>query len=105
MARLANFNGVSETLPGIAKLASLRRARKRVKIIGFLGKKTEDDSQQQSLQTTRRLALGLASITLVGSTCNGVSLAENNGFWIDGPLPVPSADNSKRSCCQFSVSD
>ncbi|KAF3453537.1 hypothetical protein FNV43_RR03977 [Rhamnella rubrinervis] len=94
MARLANFNGVSETLPGISKLPSIRRTQKRVKVIGFLGKKTDDDSQQQSLQTTRRLALGLASITLVGNTCDGVSLAENNGFWIDGPLPVPSVDNN-----------
>lgn len=95
MARLANFNGVSETLPGLVKLSSIGRTRKRLKIIGFLGKKMDDDSQHHSLQTTRRLALGLASIALVGNTCNGVSLATDNGFWIDGPLPVPSVSNSK----------
>lgn len=99
MARLANFNGVSETLPGIAKFPSIRRrTQKRVKTIKFLCKKTNDDSQQQqehSPQTTRRLALGLASMTLVGNTCSGVSLAEGNGFWITGPLPVPSVYNSK----------
>ncbi|KAL5548235.1 hypothetical protein UlMin_003466 [Ulmus minor] len=92
MARLANLNGVSEAMPGLSKLPGIRKTRKRAQIIGFLGKKTED-SQEQTLQTTRRVALSLASIALVGKACNGVSLAENNGFWIDGPLPVPSAEN------------
>ncbi|KAH0986835.1 hypothetical protein GBA52_014012 [Prunus armeniaca] len=67
--------------------------KKRVSIVGFMGKK-KDDLQELPLQTTRRLALGLASIALVGNSCNGVSLAEGNGFWIDGPLPVPSAENT-----------
>ncbi|XP_062077829.1 photosynthetic NDH subunit of lumenal location 3, chloroplastic [Humulus lupulus] len=92
MARLANFNGVSETLPGIQSFPSLQRAKKRVEIVGFLGKK-KDDSQEHTLKTTRRLALGLASIALVGKTCNGVSFAEDNGFWIDGRIPLPSVDN------------
>ncbi|PON61487.1 Oxygen-evolving enhancer protein [Parasponia andersonii] len=94
MAGLANLNGVSETLPGVPKLPSLRRTQKRVRIIGFLGKSKKDGSQEEhSLQTTRRLALGLASIALVGKTCNGVSLADDNGFWINGTIPVPSVNN------------
>ncbi|BFG29420.1 hypothetical protein CerSpe_156940 [Prunus speciosa] len=92
MAHLANLNGVSETLPAIPRLPDIQRTQKRVSIVGFMGKK-KDDLQEQPLQTTRRLALGLASIALVGNSCNGVSLAEGNGFWIDGPLPVPSAEN------------
>ncbi|KAI5333589.1 hypothetical protein PRUPE_4G201300 [Prunus persica] len=92
MARLANLNGVSETLPAIPRLPGIQGTQKRVSIVGFMGKK-KDDFQEQPLQTTRRLALGLASIALVGNSCNGVSLAEGNGFWIDGPLPVPSAEN------------
>ncbi|PQQ16199.1 photosynthetic NDH subunit of lumenal location 3 chloroplastic [Prunus yedoensis var. nudiflora] len=92
MAHLANLNGVSETLPAIPRLPDIQRTQKRVSIVGFTGKK-KDDLQEQPLQTTRRLALGLASIALVGNSCNGVSLAEGNGFWIDGPLPVPSAEN------------
>lgn len=94
MAQLANLNGISETLPVIPRLPSIQRTQKRVSIIGCSGKKKDDDLVEQPLQTTRRLALGLASIALVSSSSNGVALAEgNNGFWIDGPLPVPSADN------------
>ncbi|CAL8151481.1 unnamed protein product [Prunus armeniaca] len=92
MAHLANLNGVSETLQTIPRLPGIQRTQKRVSIVGFMGKK-KDDLQELPLQTTRRLALGLASIALVGNSCNGVSLAEGNGFWIDGPLPVPSAEN------------
>lgn len=103
MARLANLNGVSKTLPGIPKLPSLRRTPKRLQIIGFLSKKKDDDSQEHSVQTTRRLVLGLASIALVENTCNGVSLADDNGFWINGRIPEPSVTNSKytKTCYSF----
>ena len=75
------------------------------KIVGFSGNKEEnnfqDQKQQQqpllSLQSTRRAAaLSLGCIALVGSTtCNGASLAEDNGYWITGPLPIPPVYNSK----------
>ncbi|KAL0362774.1 UNVERIFIED_CONTAM: Photosynthetic NDH subunit of lumenal location 3, chloroplastic [Sesamum calycinum] len=42
---------------------------------------------------TRRLAIGLASIALFGNVGIGKSLAEDNGFWLTGPLPVPYANN------------
>ncbi|KAM6580419.1 hypothetical protein CsatA_004193 [Cannabis sativa] len=96
MARLANLNGVFETLLRIRRLLSLlslQRAKKGVEIVAFLGKK-KNDSQEHTLLTTRRLALGLASIALVGKTCNAVSFAEDNDFWIDGRIPLPS-DNNK----------
>uniref|UniRef100_A0A803R8E9 Uncharacterized protein n=1 Tax=Cannabis sativa TaxID=3483 RepID=A0A803R8E9_CANSA len=94
MARLANLNGVFETLSRIQiRLASLERAKKGVEIVGFLGKKKDDCEEQHSMQTTRRVALGLASIAVVGKTCNAVSFAEDNGFWIDGRIPLPSVNN------------
>ncbi|CAN6694521.1 hypothetical protein ACFX13_031380 [Malus domestica] len=92
MARLANLNGVSETLPVLPRFPSVQTTRKKASFICFTGKKS-NDFQEQPLQTTRRIALGLASVALVGNPCNGVSLAEGNGFWLDGPLPVPSAQN------------
>ncbi|KAM1873786.1 hypothetical protein ACFX13_007581 [Malus domestica] len=92
MSHLANLNGVSETLPVIPRFPSVQTTQKKASIICFMSKKS-DGLQEQPLQTTRRLALGLASIALVGNSCNGVSLAEGNGFWLDGPLPVPSAEN------------
>ncbi|XP_062170223.1 photosynthetic NDH subunit of lumenal location 3, chloroplastic [Alnus glutinosa] len=93
MARLADINGVSKTLPALPKLPNLQRVPKRVKIVGLLGKKTED-LQEHPLQITRRLAVGLASIALTANSTNGISLAKDNGFWIDGPLPVPPVYNN-----------
>ncbi|XVE50514.1 hypothetical protein DITRI_Ditri01bG0168200 [Diplodiscus trichospermus] len=93
MAHLANLNGIRKTLPAIPKLPSIQKTRKTSKIIGFLGKKTKN-FQEQPLQTTRRLALGLASIALVGTSSNNVSLAEDNGYWITDLLTVPSVENN-----------
>ena len=77
-------------------LPSIQRTRKTSKVIGFLGKKIEN-FQEQPLQTARRVALGLASIALVGTSINSISLAEDNGYWITDLLPVPSVENSKLS--------
>ncbi|XP_022716968.1 photosynthetic NDH subunit of lumenal location 3, chloroplastic-like isoform X1 [Durio zibethinus] len=96
MAHLANLNGITETLTAILKLPGIQRTRKTSKTIGFLGKKTEN-FHEQPLQTTRRMALGLASIALVGTSSNSISHAEDNGYWITDLLPVPSVENSKLS--------
>ncbi|XP_031270351.1 photosynthetic NDH subunit of lumenal location 3, chloroplastic [Pistacia vera] len=94
MAHLANLNGISETLPAIPKLPRFQKPQKGAKIISFSGNKTEN-LQEQPVQTTRRVALGLASIALTAtSTSSGVSLAEDNGFWITGPLPIPPIYNN-----------
>ncbi|KAK6230378.1 hypothetical protein QUC31_001896 [Theobroma cacao] len=93
MVHLANLNGITETLPAIPKLPSIQRSRKTAKIIGFLGKNTED-LREQPLQMTRRMALSLASIALVGTSSNSISLAEDNGYWITDLLPVPSVENN-----------
>ncbi|XP_022716969.1 photosynthetic NDH subunit of lumenal location 3, chloroplastic-like isoform X2 [Durio zibethinus] len=93
MAHLANLNGITETLTAILKLPGIQRTRKTSKTIGFLGKKTEN-FHEQPLQTTRRMALGLASIALVGTSSNSISHAEDNGYWITDLLPVPSVENN-----------
>ncbi|KAJ4822703.1 hypothetical protein Tsubulata_039695 [Turnera subulata] len=94
MAQLANLNGLTEALPIRPKLNNITKAPKRAKILGFLGKK-QDHVQENPLQVSRRLALALSSIALIGISGNGVALAKDNGLWIeDFPLPVPSADNN-----------
>ncbi|KAK8483059.1 hypothetical protein V6N13_031624 [Hibiscus sabdariffa] len=93
MAHLASLNGIGETLPVIPKPPTIQRTRKTSKIIGFLGKNTSNFHEHQPLQTTRRTALALASIALVGTSSNGISLAEDNGYWITDLLPVPSVEN------------
>lgn len=55
--------------------------------------------QEQPVQTIRKVALDLASISTAlapTTTSNEVSLAEDNGFWITGPLPIPPIYNSKQ---------
>jgi photosystem II oxygen-evolving enhancer protein 3 len=96
MAHVTNLNGVTETLPAIPKLINVQKPQRRMKITGLLGKKPVN-LQGNSFQTTRRLALGLASIALIGNPSTGVSLAEDNWWARDIPLPVPSAENSKLS--------
>lgn len=39
--------------------------------------------------------IGLASIAVAATAATGNSVAEDNGFWIVGPIPVPKANNSK----------
>ncbi|GFZ12465.1 PsbQ-like 1 [Actinidia rufa] len=93
MARLANLNGVSETLPAIPKLPSFQRTQKRTLILGFHSNKSQE-FQDQQLKITRRLAIGLASIAIFGNTGTGnVSLAEDNGLWLTGPIPIPPIYN------------
>lgn len=86
MAHFVDLN----TLPAVPKLP---RSRKTGKSSVFAFKKTGD-----SVQITRRMTLGFTlSVGLTGVFGeNNVSLAqENNGFWIDGPLPIPPIYNSK----------
>lgn len=92
MAPVSNLNAVSETLPAIPKLLDLRIPRYGTKIIGVICNKM-DEFQRNPLQTTRRVALGSASIAFFGNLGIKTSLAEDNGFWLTGPIPVPSAEN------------
>ncbi|KAI3457003.1 hypothetical protein Pfo_013666 [Paulownia fortunei] len=93
MATTANLNGIFEALPVTPKLRVVDKIRKRARVTCFLDKK-KDEVQDSPVQATRRLAIGLASIALFGNASIGNSVAEDNGFWLTGPLPVPYANNS-----------
>ncbi|KAL0399281.1 UNVERIFIED_CONTAM: Photosynthetic NDH subunit of lumenal location 3, chloroplastic [Sesamum radiatum] len=92
MATTANLNGIFEALPAVPRLRGIDKNPKKGRITCFLDKK-KDEVQEIPVQATRRLAIGLASIALFGSVSIGKSLAEDNGFWLTGPLPVPYANN------------
>lgn len=66
-----------------------------------MGSKTQELSSQCPIQTTKRAAIGLASIILTGQFNHKISLAADNGFWYDEPLPAPTITNSKFSCNYF----
>lgn len=98
MAHLSNLNGVADTLPAISKLPRFQKPKIRHRTICFSGNEDGVDVQEQNklvFNTTRRATLSLGSIALVAINWNGVSSAEDNGFWIDGPLPIPPVYNSK----------
>ncbi|XP_011095313.1 photosynthetic NDH subunit of lumenal location 3, chloroplastic [Sesamum indicum] len=92
MATTANLNGIFEALPAIPRHRGIDKNPKKSRITCFLDKK-KDEVQEIPAQATRRLAIGLASIALFGNISIGKSLAEDNGFWLTGPLPVPYANN------------
>ncbi|GAB4849602.1 hypothetical protein Ancab_004397 [Ancistrocladus abbreviatus] len=94
MARLANLYGVAENLsPAIPKIPDTPTARRRARIIQCVGKKS-DESQEHQPRTTRRIAIGLTcSVAVLGQLSGVASLAEDNGLWITGPIPVPPVYN------------
>lgn len=94
MAHLPNLNSVSEKFSAIPNFPKLPKTHKSLKIVGFLEKQSQLSSHQISL--TRRLALtSLVSVALFGNAA--AEIASANEYWLDGPLPVPSAYNSKLS--------
>ncbi|XP_030542812.1 photosynthetic NDH subunit of lumenal location 3, chloroplastic [Rhodamnia argentea] len=95
MERLANLNSLSKTLPSPVPTLPIRQAtRKRSTVNEHLGL-TSDNLQEQrlALQASRRTALGFASVALIGSFGNRFALAEDNGYWLTGPIPVPPIYN------------
>ncbi|XP_010247012.1 PREDICTED: photosynthetic NDH subunit of lumenal location 3, chloroplastic [Nelumbo nucifera] len=91
MACVANFNGACEVIPTRPKTFG-DLSRRRTTVVGFACKNTEE-SQRLPLQTTRRIAIGLPAIALSFPFSSGASLAEDNGFWLTGPIPVPPVFN------------
>ncbi|GMH05702.1 hypothetical protein Nepgr_007542 [Nepenthes gracilis] len=93
MARLANFYGVPETLsPAVPKIPNIQTTRRRARIIECAGDNLQG-TQENSPLTTRRRAIAIASAALLVQSGAGASLAEDNGLWITGPIPVPHAAN------------
>lgn len=106
MTCLANLNGVSSTLPSITTLPNTHRNPKRrrrqfqfqFQIVALQGSQTQQPPQQCPAVITRRAAIGLVSFILTAnSTHNKSSLALDNGFWYEEPLPSPSISNRKLS--------
>ncbi|CAG7878621.1 unnamed protein product [Brassica rapa] len=96
MAHFLDLNTLttSSTLPSIPKLPE---RSKTGKFSVFLCRKADKVQEQGSVQElTRRMSLGFAvSIALTGAFGeSNVSLAKDNGFWIDGPLPTPPIYNN-----------
>ncbi|XP_061341811.1 photosynthetic NDH subunit of lumenal location 3, chloroplastic [Gastrolobium bilobum] len=95
MAPLTNLHGVSKTLTPITScLPNAHRNLKRGQVVGFLGSKTQELSECQVQTTKRAAAIGLASIVLTGQFNDKISLAKDNGFWYDEPLPQPTVTNN-----------
>ncbi|XP_010463522.1 PREDICTED: photosynthetic NDH subunit of lumenal location 3, chloroplastic-like [Camelina sativa] len=93
MAHFLNLNSLTNTLSSIPKLPESRKISKPA---GFACRRTVECQELDSVQITRRMTLGSAvSIGLTGIFGqNNVSLAQDNGFWIDGPLPIPPIYNN-----------
>ncbi|KAI4333800.1 hypothetical protein L6164_018562 [Bauhinia variegata] len=95
MAPLANLNGVSKTLPSITRLPNSPRSHKKEQITASLGTKTH--LSECCVHTTRRAAIGLASVLLTGHFSNQVSLAadKDDGSigWYDELPPDPTVNN------------
>ncbi|KAF9672938.1 hypothetical protein SADUNF_Sadunf11G0096400 [Salix dunnii] len=70
----------------------MQKKLKGMKIAGLLGK-NPINLQENSFQTTRRLAIGLASVALIGNSSTVVSLAEDNWWARDIPFSMPSGEN------------
>nr|GMC74605.1 photosynthetic NDH subunit of lumenal location 3, chloroplastic [Ipomoea batatas] len=90
MAAIPNLNLILEALSLNPKLHGATTSRKRAAAIHFADKKAPEIQENQPEVTKRRLAVGLASIAVFGSSGIGKSLAEDNGFWLTGPLPIPT---------------
>ena len=98
MAHFLDLNTLttSSILPSIPKLTE----RSKTGTFSVCRKADKVQEQGSVQELTRRMSLGFAvSIALTGTfSGNDVSLAQdNNGFWIDGPLPTPPIYNSKQS--------
>ncbi|XP_047334580.1 photosynthetic NDH subunit of lumenal location 3, chloroplastic [Impatiens glandulifera] len=98
---MSSFNGIVETLITIPKIFTAERIRNRKsRIVVFnenRGANYEECHDTKSLQASRRMALTLAvAVTLSGGVgTTGISLAKDNGFWIDGPIPIPQIYNKE----------
>lgn len=88
-----------EALPAVSNLRrSVEKQRPRPPRIIIKCGMNHDEAHDHHLRLTRRLAIG---ITLLANA--GAASAQDNGLWIDGPLPVPHATNSKELLLSSSI--
>lgn len=93
MAHMANLNQIFTSFAAVPKLSGDGNLRADVAAARVIENKVEE-SQNNPLKPTRRLALGIGTIGLFANSNIAVSLADDNGFWLNGPIPVPRASNS-----------
>nr|XP_043606347.1 photosynthetic NDH subunit of lumenal location 3, chloroplastic [Erigeron canadensis] len=92
MASTANLSQILGTIPVISKLSGDGKPRTEAAASRLVGNKVEE-GQNNILKPTRRLALGLGTIGIFANSNVAVSLADDNGFWLNGPIPIPRAVN------------
>ncbi|ESW21684.1 hypothetical protein PHAVU_005G090800 [Phaseolus vulgaris] len=97
MAPFTNLHGgVSKTLIPLTCLPNAHNSIKRGQVVGFLGSKTQEEPSECPVQATRRAAaIGLATLVLTWPFNDKISLAKDNGFWVeDHPLPRLTVTNN-----------
>lgn len=108
MALLSTSITASEILLPKHNTLEIRKTR-NLTVMGFTPKKAEEfqepaqspDENGFSIQTTRRAVIGLGLLA-ISMNYSESSLADGgNGWWLDGPLPVPPVYNSKLSLTSF----
>ncbi|XP_071694153.1 photosynthetic NDH subunit of lumenal location 3, chloroplastic-like [Rutidosis leptorrhynchoides] len=92
MAQPANLTQIFSSFSAIPKLSGNGHPRADVGAARSTENKVEE-SQNNPLKTTRRLALGIGTIGLFANSNVAVSLADDNGYWLNGPIPIPRASN------------
>ena len=109
MALLSTCSAASDILLPKFNIFEVKRTR-ALTIMGSIPKKAEEFPQLAqspnenglSIQSTRRAVIGLGLLA-ISMNYSESSLADGgNGWWIDGPLPIPPVYNSKHSLSSFS---
>ena len=95
MSPTANLNQIFSTFPAIPKISGDGKPRPDAATPRFTGNNAEENQNHHPVKPTRRLALGLSSMGLFANSNIAAVLAEDNGFWLTGPIPIPRALNSK----------
>ncbi|PIA58468.1 hypothetical protein AQUCO_00500421v1 [Aquilegia coerulea] len=102
MACLANLNGISQTQPFKLKCSKVESSSRRLVVVGLRSNETEDFQEHQAqlptkksspLKASRRMLLSIAAIGFSLQSGIEKSLAEDNGYWLTGPLPIPRVLN------------
>ncbi|KAF5206432.1 Photosynthetic ndh subunit of lumenal location 3 protein [Thalictrum thalictroides] len=86
------------------KCSKVECTSKGLVVVGFKSNETEHFQEHQAhqlpiktssstLQASRRVFLGLAAIGVSLQSGIEKSLAEDNGYWLTGPLPIPPVLN------------
>ncbi|KAL5731008.1 hypothetical protein ACHQM5_003774 [Ranunculus cassubicifolius] len=79
MASLANLNSISQTQSLKLKSSKVETTSRKLTV----------ETVHDQKQPTRRVLLGLSAIALSLQSATKKTLAEDNGYWVTGLLPLP----------------